>query len=387
MRTLPLLMTVVACAPEATDAPAPTRDELVEAAADLGAYDVGYAQASVTYATPLDDARVIDVEIWYPATFDDEQPAFYALQDVVEVQSEVARLEPAVADGVFDVALYSHGSGGVGVLAQPYAERLASHGWVVVAPDHAGNTTLDLIAGGGAPFLATTLHRPLDVHAVLDAVEAGLGPVPAASVDVERSFVWGHSFGGYTTLAVGGATFDLDAFLDLCGDSDDASCALARDPDVQAAFEDGFLDPRLDAIAPQAPALVPSFRDGDVAGIDVPVMMMSAKGDLTTPDAEEAGPAWEALDGDDDVWLRIPNGGHYSFITICEQVGLDLIDRFQQGASEDGCGEDFDVPSELVDAMTTYLVAFGETHVRGVDERVVWTEGEPLHPGIRVVLP
>ena len=39
--------------------------------------------------------------------------------------------------------MHSHGNGGEGLLAYPYGELMASHGWILVAPNHTGNTAFD----------------------------------------------------------------------------------------------------------------------------------------------------------------------------------------------------------------------------------------------------
>jgi predicted dienelactone hydrolase len=84
------------------------------------------------------------------------------------------------------------------------AERLASHGIAVVAPDHAGGTLPDQLAGTaepiGVPFLET---RAADIRFVLDRVlDAQAAELPAplrGQFDPARVGVFGHSFGGVTT--------------------------------------------------------------------------------------------------------------------------------------------------------------------------------------------
>lgn len=81
------------------------------------------------------------------------------------------------------------------------AEHLASHGFVVVAPDHAGNTLFDDLAGVGLPLDTDTLAlRAGDLRFVIDA-SLGLVPgldVPGLEVDAARVGVFGHSFGAVT---------------------------------------------------------------------------------------------------------------------------------------------------------------------------------------------
>ncbi|HMV67523.1 MAG TPA: hypothetical protein PKA64_11785, partial [Myxococcota bacterium] len=268
------------------------------------------------------------------------------------------------------------------LLAWPYAERLASHGWIVISADHIGNTSFDLISGGGEPFIRLLLDRPADVRAELDAVEAGLEGVTA---DAERVLVFGHSFGGYTTLAVGGAGLDMTGYAALCdGVEDDPDCDLLADPAVVDALATGLGDPRVDAIAPQAPALYDLFGDAALAAIDLPILLQSSGRDVTTPDADEARPMWRAFDGPDDRWVHIPDGGHYSFISVCDDVGIDVIDRFQPGSTDDGCGPDFTPTAETVPTLATYLTAFARSAVLG-EARFAPVLDRSLHEGFEVI--
>lgn len=373
---LPVL--IAACGTPEGDAPVDLRAEL-EAP---GPYAVGHTVIEVSYRPPgRTEDRVLPVEVWYPAPAGAEgEPASYLIAGTVPLASEVALSGVPVAEGPFPVAVYSHGSGGVGMLAWPYAERLAARGWVVLSADHLGNSSLDVFLGSPSSFERNSLERPLDVRALLDAAEAGLpGPVGSQG-DVSRSLVWGHSFGGYTTLAVGGARLDVDVLSSFCS----TDCALFEDPAVIAAFEGGQADPRVSAIVPQAPALVGLMTDASLPAISVPVQVQSAARDVTTPDEEEARPLWRALDGEADRWVRLPEGGHYSYITICEDLGIDVIDVFQPGSEDDGCGPSNTPVREAVAAMGTYLLAHAEVHVLGNTDYTEVIDGPPLHPEVQV---
>lgn len=51
------------------------------------------------------------------------------------------------APGPFPLVVYSHGNGGLRYVSAFLTEHLASHGFIVVAPDHVGNTAIDSFAG------------------------------------------------------------------------------------------------------------------------------------------------------------------------------------------------------------------------------------------------
>lgn len=353
---------LLACSTTPPDEELPP-DPVAEVSAQ-GPHAVGYVHTEITYRPVGADAdRTLPVEVWYPAAAAGEGLVTYLVAGFAEQESKYALDAPAAADGAFPVALYSHGSGGLGMIGYPYGERMASHGWIVVSPDHVGNTSFDLLSGTEDSFVQIMLHRPADVSATLDAVDAGITDALADHADMDRVFVFGHSFGGWTTFATRSA-IAADAFAQGCQPDDtDPDCALLNDPVQRDLLATGHIDDRVDLLGTQAPAIIDGFAEGALAGIGVPVLMMSAGRDQTTPDETEASVAWPQLNQPDDVWVRIPNGGHYSFISVCDDLGVDTIAVFEPGAVNDGCGPDFTPTAETVPALASYLLAFAGGHL------------------------
>ena len=357
---------------------------------DPGPYNVGYKELEISYAAPgSEEDRTIPLKVWYPAAdTTDAELVTYRVAGIVQIESELALDEPAAAsDGPYPVTVYSHGSGGEGLLAYPYAEVFASYGWLVAAPNHVGNTALDGLQQTTAPFAEIMLYRVLDVSAVLDALENGFGDDTIDGIsDMEQVFLFGHSFGAYTTLAAGGADIDYDALNSNCASFGQDSCDFLAESDVETAYRDGFGDERIDAIAPQAPALVQSFGDGELAGITLPTMLQTGRRDQTTTQTGQAEPAWDALDDPEDVWVEMPDGGHLSFISICRDLSPSLIQQFQSNADEDGCGESFiDIEVALAN-LRAYLLAYARLHVLGEADNQATIEGEPLDQGFVITV-
>lgn len=333
-----------------------------------GPFEVGFVEFDVAYTPPgAQEARVLPVKAWYPAAEDSgASPVEYSVSGIVSIDGGTALEAPPAATGDFPVAFYSHGFGGEGLLAYPYGESFASWGWVVVAPNHVGNTALDAISGNLLPFAQVVLERVLDVSAVLDAVEAAATETALDEVsDTDRVFAFGHSFGGYTVLAAAGADYGFDGLVASCAGSDDASCEYLENADVEAAFADGFGDERILAIAPQAPALVPGFEDGAIAGLGVPVMLQSGDLDATTTLEAQARPAWEAVNGDDDIWIRGDEAAHFTFISICYDLSAQVLMSLRPDAFDDGCGEGFVDAREALPVFNAYLLDFAREHVSG----------------------
>ncbi|MGB5813407.1 MAG: hypothetical protein WBG86_22925 [Polyangiales bacterium] len=360
-----LLVTTVGCSDDST--PDVTGDELL----DLGAFEVGYREMSFSYTPPAsDEVREISMRMWYPAAPDSgADPALYAVAGVVEVPTEVALDAPPIAGGDdFPLVIYSHGSGGQALLAYPYGELMASHGWILASANHAGNTALDGLAGTSTPGARTQLNRPSDVTGIIDWLESGLiDDDLSGTADTSRVFLIGHSAGASTAFTSGGATPDFDALTAGCdAQNPSESCLVYAEPDVEAAFRAGLSDPRVVAIAPQAPG-VP--RGGDLAGLEVPTMLMSGLLDQTTPHSTQAAPAWDALDHPDDIWVDMPRGAHFTFITICHDLSDAVINIFQPDAFDDGCDFDTSPPTdEVVPILAAYALGFGRLHVLGETE-------------------
>lgn len=196
-----------------------------------GPFPVGVRTVQLTDAAR--QQRLLPTEIWYPAT------AASAGRDLDAASRDTYELlpgfPPAWQDAVRDAALqpgryplvaFSHGYGGHRRQSTFLCTHLASHGYVVAALDHTGNTVIDIVqmvlqlqAGGAMPDPNSAIQefialRPADVAFMIDRVLAGAGEVGGA-VDAERIGMSGHSFGGWTTLALAARDRRVRAALPL----------------------------------------------------------------------------------------------------------------------------------------------------------------------------
>jgi len=198
---------------------------------ERGAHPVGVASATLRDGAR---ERALDVEIWYPA---DEAHRGEDLAPETQDRYRVFALAPPTLQsavrgarpdaGAFPLVLFSHGFGGHRRQTSHFCIHLASHGYVVASVDHAGNTVADMLAlfqriqsGFDAADLADELeayaaHRPGDARFVLDRVLAGDVGAAFATVDPGRVGMAGHSFGGWTTLALADADPRIGAALPL----------------------------------------------------------------------------------------------------------------------------------------------------------------------------
>jgi dienelactone hydrolase len=111
-----------------------------------------------------------------------------------------------VREGRFPLVVFSHGNGGSRHQNTFWCDYLASHGYIIVAPDHTGNarwTIIDgkLIASQPGERLNSAKDRPLDVCFLLDQMirwDKGGDPRFAGRIDTDHAAVTGMSFGSFT---------------------------------------------------------------------------------------------------------------------------------------------------------------------------------------------
>lgn len=286
----------------------------------------------------------LTVEVWYPATEEAEgaPPETYPFRDFLPVEyheradalggfETTAARDAPIVDEAFPLVLFSHGSGGVRVQSTFLTIALASHGYVVAAPDHPGNTLYDLVEDGDLDLESLgngLFDRPKDLLATLDGV------LDEFDIDEDHIGAAGHSFGSVTSLRA------------------------------------AALDPRIRAVVAQTPAnagLTFLGVDVDPATIDIPLMIQDGGQDRTLPVEENARLLWPALTRP-RAYLSILAGGHFTYSDLC---GLDLgvllaADDLGVGdVLNDGCTEEY-VPAEDAHVVIRHFtIALFNGYLRG----------------------
>jgi len=222
------------------------------------------------------------------------------------------------------VVAFSHGNQGTRWQSTFLVERLASHGFVVVAPDHTGNTTFDYDESRIAELI---FRRPYDV---IDAVDwlydrapemlAGLGP---CLNEADGYAVSGHSFGGYTATALAGAHFDYTASAAYCESAggwlcDEFEAWVEAYPEYATA---DLSDARVWGAVPMAPAGFEVLGAGAPMA-EVPFLVLGGEYDNLTPMATQVGPIFEALGSGDKALGTLLEAGHMVFSIACELTPL-----------------------------------------------------------------
>ena len=172
---------------------------------ERGPHPVGTRQFSWS-----DQSRncTMPVDIWYPAAsahdgedFDPEKMSSFDFLFGPGKNTQNAVMNARARSGTFPLVVFSHGYGGERRQSTFFYTHLASHGYVIAAMDHVGNTAVELLSGqaaGDAESINRFMQsRPVDASFVIDQMLAGASDL---DIDEDRIGMSGHSFGGWTTL-------------------------------------------------------------------------------------------------------------------------------------------------------------------------------------------
>ncbi len=242
-------------------------------------------------------------------------------------------------DQTHPLVLLSHGSGGDYTNHDWLIQALVSHGYIVAAVNHPGNTTRDNTDKG----IISVWDRPADLSLLLDTIlvdEQWKG-----RIDSSRIGAVGFSSGGYTVLALGGAIYDSELITQYCNSDDHGpDCDLASDSsEVDFSRSSlSYLDQRVSVIFAMAPAVGSAITTNSLAGFTVPVMIMASRDDELVYPAHNAIRYAENIPGASLELL--PGGGHFIFLQC--NVGTQIADWFIEEL--DLCGAAFEVDREQV---------------------------------------
>ncbi len=302
-----------------TTEPAPTAPSLTDLA-EPGAYGVGVR-------TIVDES--VTVEVWYP-TQRDSAAESYDLRDFTpeiirnllsddadSVFTYAATRDASPTGDVLGLVVFSHGFTGMRLQSTAITTHLASHGFVVVAPDHPSRDLFNVLGASASGDRDAPVDELLAARAlVLDDPE--LGPLVS-----ETFAAVGHSAGGGTVLSLASrGAEELLGYVSLAAGAGDAAM-----PNVSSLLIAGSLD-----------AVVP------------PEASASAHADAPSPST-----FW-LIDGAGhnafDDFCRV--GGGTGIIGVAEASGLGpLLDAQPQlrALGEDGC-----LPPALDVALTAPVI-------------------------------
>jgi predicted dienelactone hydrolase len=298
-------------ADDAPSAPEPTHPDAP------GPYAVGVDTLQFTDAR----GKEMKVEVWFPAdTSNDPEPDPYG---EIPITLNAHRGVPADRRAApYPVIGFTHGLGGIRFQSASLCEHLASHGFVVVSPDHDGHTIFDFLVGFDSSKTGQViLERPGDVTVSIDHVlglTAEEAPHLAGLADASRLGIVGHSFGAITALMIAGAEDDLPGLTDWCEVNGGSACPFVDDLDFEAAGSTDFADDRVVATVAMAPGAWYAFGPGGQGLADLPPsLVLGGTKDTILPWEQEIQPTCEAL-SDPRYLAEIEGAGHDgSFSDLC----------------------------------------------------------------------
>jgi predicted dienelactone hydrolase len=218
------------------------------------------------------------------------------------------------------VIVISHGLGSDRNSFEYLAQHLASYSFAVAVPEHPNSNSQQLrsLLAGRADVVSQPsefIYRPLDVSYLLDVLEQLDRDDPSFALNLNQVGVVGHSFGGYTALALAGADLNFDQLQQDCANLDDVfnlslllQCRALelrhteynlRDKRVKAAI----------AINPIVSSI--SGRDG-LSQIQIPVTIVSSSADKVAPALPEQIQPFTWLNAKEKYLVLLAGETHFS---------------------------------------------------------------------------
>ena len=332
-----------------------------------GPFPVGVMTVDLYDDTRIDEytgkGRMLRTDIWYPATqayaggpyiVADLQAEAVGIDfgDKTEIimNADIPRIEMACSreaeidatHGPYPVILFSHGANGIRWQSIFYTIHLASHGYIVMSPDHAHNTIWEILADGfqGDSLTDSLPERPLDMEVLLEQLlvwSKDPGHRFFGMVDEEHIGATGHSLGAITSTAL--------------------ACR----------------DERIKATVLHSPQIFAGLTFGYCLGqpFPVPVMVQGGTEDGTLKYCAQYCEYKEHLTTAPAAYMyELVSGGHFTFSDIC-QLDLQLVtEELDLGDAalhtiNDGCGEENAPYKAAHQSINHYATAFWNAYLRG----------------------
>ncbi len=278
----------------------PSVDLTEHSVMEPGPFLTGYRTMNRPLTDPISGVdHDISLNIWYPATSDSGESANYF--DILSDEEAFTDVPLAQIDQPLPLMVFSHGSFLYGASSAFLAKHFASHGWIVIAPDHLNHTLPDFST---TVDISVHYHRPLSNSISIDAIDS----IEEWSdrVNTEHVILSGFSFGGYDSWTSVNTKLSREGFVEACqsgglnGDCSEAQFDL---------LETGFQDSRFHSIIPMAGA---SQFDKILAEgrNDLNVVAFQISGSEDTDSPVEV---FENTDRTPLYWLDIAGGCHALF--------------------------------------------------------------------------
>jgi len=240
------------------------------------------------------------------------------------------------------MVVLSHGLGSRRQDLAFLAEHLASHGFVAVVPEHLGSNkgAQTALAEGllyADPNRTEFVDRPQDIQRSLDFLtsRAKTDPNLRNRLNFNAIGMIGHSFGGYTTLAIAGAELNLQRLSQICKIDRvyvNPSVFLQCSADGLPTTGYRLSDPRIKAAIAINPVAGEVFDSKGVGKIQIPMMLISGTNDFVTPALTEQIHPFLWLTSKQKYLVMMQPASHNSFYPPLENSPpLSALGKLLQG--------------------------------------------------------
>lgn len=204
------------------------------------------------------------------------------------------------------------------------AEHLASYGFVVAVPEHPGSSAdqLRALLQGRADQVTSPrefIDRPLDVKYLLDELDrlSDFDPALQNRLNLQQVGIVGQSFGGYTALALAGATLHLEQLETDCQTLENSlnlslvlQCLALELPQSQYDLSDSRIKAAI-AINPVDSGIL---GQAGLSQIDIPVMIVASSADTVAPALPEQIQPFTWITNPNKYLVLINNATHFSTV-------------------------------------------------------------------------
>jgi predicted dienelactone hydrolase len=325
--------------------------------AALGRHAVGYRVLTTTGA----QQQPLTVRAWYPArrTVEKKRPMITYTgpikfdekilpgKEITSLGSALTNAKPERIAKPYPLVVFSHGFAMSPILYSTLVEHYASQGYIVLAPEHreAFDESLD-------GFWKALVDRPVDITRTIDYAQqlTKPGAALAGMIDMNSIAVVGHSYGGYTALAAGGARFDFAAYKTRCAavkadDPLDFFCApvLPKEadmatraglPSVPSGLWPSLGDSRVKAVISMAGDAYP-FDQRGLAELKVPVMALGGTIDESTPYTWGSKLTYDHVGSKNKTLVTFTDAGHMLFLDPCDSLPWTKAFAYRDGFCKD----------------------------------------------------
>ncbi len=223
------------------------------------------------------------------------------------------------AAGSIPVIVISHGVAEDRTTFVYLAEHLASYGFAVAVLEHIGgdaNRFRKYFSGlAPAPVATELLEHPRDVSFLLDELQRQAHSDPTLQqLNPQQVGLIGHSLGGYTVLALAGATIDFNQIRRDCNPNRSLNLSVllqCRATELNPRRY-SLQDPRIKAVFALNPLDSTIFGKQGMSQVHLPVLLMGGSDDIVTPAVPEQIYPFTWLQSPDKYLAILEKGTHFS---------------------------------------------------------------------------